>query len=62
MTRAACFLCTLTAALTFMASGAATASADVNIYRGGSRWAVLEDDGDVYINGSRVGQVESDGD
>jgi len=62
MTRAALFFSALAATLAVLAGTAATASADINIYRNGSRWAVLEDDGDVYVNGSRVGQVESDGD
>ena len=36
--------------------------ADITIYKSGSRWAILEDDGDVYISGTRVGEIESDGD
>lgn len=37
------------------------ASAQIRIDRGGSSWAVLEDNGGVYIGGSRAGEISSSG-
>jgi len=39
-----------------------TAWARVDVRRGGSSWAVVEDDGTVRIGGSSVGKIEPDGD
>lgn len=39
----------------------ATAHADIEVRRGGSSWARVENDGTVRINGSSVGKIESDG-
>jgi hypothetical protein len=41
---------------------AGTALADIDIYKGGSKWATIESDGDIYVGGSKVGEIESDGD
>ena len=40
---------------------AGRALADIEIRKGGSSWARVENDGTVRINGSSVGKVESDG-
>src|SRR5262249_28727823 len=37
------------------------ARAEIEIRKGGSSWAVVEDDGTVRIGGSSVGKVEKDG-
>ncbi|HUU56253.1 MAG TPA: hypothetical protein VMW93_02820, partial [bacterium] len=41
---------------------AASVSADVEVYVGGSYEGRIEDDGDVYVGGSYEGRLESDGD
>ncbi len=35
---------------------------DIEIWRGGSKWATIETDGDIWRGGTKVGQFESDGD
>ena len=37
------------------------AAAKVELRKGGSSWAVIEDDGTIRIGGSSVGKIESDG-
>lgn len=39
----------------------APAHADIEIRKGGSSWAKVENDGTIRINGSSVGKFESDG-
>jgi hypothetical protein len=48
-------------ALALLLVWAGAARADIEIRKGGSSWAVVEDDGTVRIGGSSVGQVESGG-
>jgi hypothetical protein len=40
---------------------AGTALADVEVRKGGSSWAKIENDGTIRINGSSAGKIESDG-
>ena len=42
-------------------AGLGVAGADVDIRKGGSSWARIENDGTIRINGSSVGKFESDG-
>ena len=36
-------------------------SEEMQIWRGGARWATIEINGNIWIGGSRVGEIESDG-
>jgi hypothetical protein len=45
----------------FVLSFSQAALADIDVRKGGSSWAKIENDGTVRINGSSVGKIESDG-
>ena len=48
-------------AVSTLAAAPATALAGIDVRKGGSSWATIEDDGTVRIDGSSVGKIESDG-